>query len=81
MFHPPSARPPRPRIPTLSLPESTHRAALRSGPASLRERWLSHLDERGSYPRWVLFAALAGMFATTFPITILTISLSSIAPS
>jgi MFS family permease len=40
---------------------------------------LAALEARGSYPRWVLFAALAGMFATTFPVTILTISLSSMA--
>lgn len=30
-------------------------------------------------PSWVLLAALAGMFATTFPITILTVSLGSVA--
>ncbi|MDH3685387.1 MAG: MFS transporter [Myxococcales bacterium] len=30
-------------------------------------------------PTWVLLAALAGMFATTFPITILTVSLGSVA--
>ena len=40
---------------------------------------IARLEARGSYPTWVLLAALAGMFATTFPITILTISLGSIA--
>jgi len=44
-----------------------------------RGRVLASLEARGDYPSWVLFAALAGMFATTFPITILTISLRSIA--
>ena len=45
-----------------------------------RGRWIARLEERGSYPRWVMAAALSGMFATSFPITILTISLGSIAP-
>lgn len=45
----------------------------------LRERFLTRLEADGRYPTWVLFAALAGMFATTFPITILTIALGSIA--
>jgi MFS family permease len=46
---------------------------------AVRARWIARLEERGSYPRWVMAAALAGMFATSFPITILTISLGSIA--
>ncbi len=37
------------------------------------------LDERGTYPRWVLLVALAGMFATTFPITVLTLAIPTIA--
>jgi len=45
----------------------------------LRARVIARLEASGRYPDWVLFAALAGMFATTFPITILTISLGSIA--
>jgi MFS family permease len=44
-----------------------------------RERWVAGLEARGTHPTWVLFAALAGMFAATFPITILTVSLASIA--
>jgi EmrB/QacA subfamily drug resistance transporter len=40
---------------------------------------MARLVADGRYPRWVLWAALAGMFATTFPITILTIALRSIA--
>ncbi len=46
---------------------------------ALRERLVAQLEARGTHPTWVLFAALTGVFATTFPITILTISLSSIA--
>jgi EmrB/QacA subfamily drug resistance transporter len=41
--------------------------------------FLARLEAQGRYPSWVLFAALAGMFATTFPVTILTVSLRSIA--
>ncbi len=47
--------------------------------AAFRERITNRLEERGSYPRWVLVTALAGMFATTFPVTILTVSLGDIA--
>ena len=46
---------------------------------SLHERVIARLDASGSHPTWVLWAALAGMFATTFPITILTVSLAPIA--
>jgi MFS family permease len=35
----------------------------------------ARLEARGSYPTWVLLASLAGMFVTTFPVTILTVSL------
>lgn len=48
-------------------------------PTGLRDRIVARLEARGSYSRWVLFAALAGTFATSFPITILTISLGAIA--
>lgn len=34
---------------------------------------------RGGYPRWVLLVALAGMFATTFPVTVLTLAIPAIA--
>lgn len=44
-----------------------------------RERLIARLEARGTHRSWVLWAALAGMFATTFPITILTVSLASIA--
>ena len=46
---------------------------------SRREALLARLDASGRYPTWVLLAALAGMFATSFPITILAVSLASIA--
>lgn len=44
-----------------------------------RNRFVQRLEAGGRYPRWVLLAALAGMFASTFPITILTVSLGNIA--
>ncbi|HUF31822.1 MAG TPA: MFS transporter [Acidimicrobiales bacterium] len=44
-----------------------------------RARVVERLQARGRYPRWVLLTALAGMFATSFPITILTVSLGDIA--
>jgi len=44
-----------------------------------RHAWLSRLDASGRYPSWVLFAVLAGMFATSFPFTILAVSLAPIA--
>lgn len=50
-----------------------------ASPGSRRDRFTARLEARGRYPRWVLWSALAGMFATTFPITILTIALRSIA--
>ncbi len=39
----------------------------------------ARLDADDSYKRWVLLTALAGMFATTFPVTLLAVSLSTIA--
>jgi MFS family permease len=47
--------------------------------AAARARLIERLETGGRYPTWVLLAALAGMFATTFPITILTVSLGAIA--
>jgi MFS family permease len=47
--------------------------------SSRRERVQRRLEESGSYPRWVLLTALAGMFATTFPVTLLAVSISTIA--
>lgn len=57
-----------------SLPES-----LEPLPAGARARLVERLAASGRYPSFVLLAALAGMFAATFPITILTVSLASIA--
>ena len=39
----------------------------------------ARLDGGGSYQRWVLLTALAGMFATTFPVTLLAVSIGTIA--
>lgn len=47
--------------------------------SSWRARLIERLEANDSYSQWVLFAALSGMFAATFPITILTVSLPSIA--
>jgi EmrB/QacA subfamily drug resistance transporter len=47
--------------------------------APWRQAILDQLDASGRYPKWVLFAALAGMFSTSFPITILAVSLAPIA--
>lgn len=50
-----------------------------AGPNARRDRVQARLDESGSYQRWVLLTALTGMFATTFPVTLLAVSLSTIA--
>jgi len=47
--------------------------------ASRRERFGARLEAQGRYSNFVLLAALSGMFAATFPITILTASLPAIA--
>lgn len=47
--------------------------------AAHRDRVQSRLTESGRYPRWVLLTALAGMFATTFPVTLLAVSIPTIA--
>ena len=44
-----------------------------------RARVQARLDGSGRYPRWVLLTALTGMFATTFPVTLLAVSLPTIA--
>ena len=44
-----------------------------------RGRLVERLKERGTYRRWVLITALVGMFATSFPVTILTVALGPIA--
>jgi EmrB/QacA subfamily drug resistance transporter len=45
----------------------------------LRNRVISRLKARGNYSTWVLLATLAGLFTSTFPITILVVSLGAIA--
>ena len=50
-----------------------------AGPGGVRARVLEHLERTGRYPRWVLWVALTGMFATTFPVTVLVVSLGDIA--
>jgi MFS family permease len=50
-----------------------------AGPSGLSERVAAGLEGRGGYPRWVLLVALAGMFATTFPVTVLTLAIPTIA--
>ncbi len=47
--------------------------------AAQRDRVQARLTESGTYPRWVLLTALTGMFATTFPVTLLAVSLPTIA--
>ena len=44
-----------------------------------RDAVQTRLTDSGRYPRWVLLTALTGMFATTFPVTLLAVSLSTIA--
>ncbi len=53
--------------------------AARGGWSGPSERLIGRLEARGSYPAWVLLAALGGTFATAFPVTILTVSLGVIA--
>ena len=48
-------------------------------PARLPERVAVRLDAGGRYPRWVLLVALSGMFATTFPVTVLALAVPTIA--
>ena len=45
----------------------------------MRNRVVTALDERGRYPSAVLVVALSGLFATTFPVTVLTLALPSMA--
>lgn len=47
--------------------------------AARPSRLASRVDTTGNYPRWVLLVTLTGMFATTFPITVLTLAIPTIA--
>ncbi|WP_051062282.1 MFS transporter [Ilumatobacter nonamiensis] len=44
-----------------------------------RDQVQGRIARNGRYQRWVLLTALAGMFATTFPVTLLAVSLATIA--
>jgi MFS family permease len=66
MGTPPAPTPPR----APALPEGG------SGP---RARLAGVLDRRGRYPQAALIVALSGLFATTFPITVLTLALPTMA--
>lgn len=48
-------------------------------PPPWRQRIIDRLEESGRFRTAVLVTALSGMFATTFPVTILTVSLAPIA--
>jgi MFS family permease len=64
------------------MPVAEPRGAARDAapaPSRRHERVIARLDAAGTHSTWVLWASLAGMFATTFPITILTVSLVPIA--
>ncbi|HEX6421521.1 MAG TPA: MFS transporter [Acidimicrobiales bacterium] len=47
--------------------------------AALPGRVAARLDGSGRYPRAVLLVAITGLFATTFPITVLTLAIPTIA--
>ncbi len=47
--------------------------------AALPARVAARLDANGKYPRAVLLVALTGLFATTFPVTVLTLAIPTIA--
>ncbi|MAG29958.1 MAG: hypothetical protein CL908_03575 [Deltaproteobacteria bacterium] len=78
----PPPLPPRDDTPTAGR-SSTGQGDARPPPADAVARWrgaiLRRVEQSGRYPTWVLFAALAGMFSTSFPITILAVSLAPIA--
>lgn len=46
---------------------------------AIRDDVQARIERGGNYPKWVLLTALAGMFATSFPVTLLAVSLSTIA--
>lgn len=50
-----------------------------TGAAALLQRVADRLDRTDRYPRAVLLVALTGLFATTFPITVLTLAIPTIA--
>src|SRR5690606_2879340 len=50
-----------------------------AAPLTLTERVAARLDASGRYPRAVLIVAISGLFATTFPVTVLTLAIPTIA--
>jgi MFS family permease len=50
-----------------------------AAPLTLSERVSARLDATGRYPRAVLIVAISGLFATTFPVTVLTLAIPTIA--
>ena len=61
-------------------PETPVRRNGRFGSAwQIRDRWIADLTARGVHQRWILFAGLAGMFATNCTFTVLAVSLKHIA--
>lgn len=68
-----------PHGPRMSIAEPSGAPRDAAHAPSRHERVIARLDAAGTHPSWVLWASLAGMFATTFPVTILTVSLVPIA--
>jgi MFS family permease len=64
---------------SLDTPEKLQDGLPHGGVAGFRRRLIDGLQERGTYPFWVLIGALSGTFATSFPVTILTIALKPMA--
>ena len=48
-------------------------------PSALPGRVAARIDAAGAYPRSVLVVAITGLFATTFPVTVLTLAIPTIA--
>ena len=57
----------------------TDDGATGTGDGTLPGRVAARLDRGGNYPRWVLLVTLSGLFATTFPVTVLTLAIPTIA--
>lgn len=55
------------------------RTSRASMPAAMPAAVAARLDARGRYPVSVLLVALTGLFATTFPVTVLTLAIPTIA--
>jgi MFS family permease len=60
-------------------PSSSRALGLPHGALGPRARVADVLDGRGRYPQATLIVALSGLFATTFPVTVLTLALPTMA--